>query len=172
MLPSGPVPFRNVPPNSATACCEVCGSPAEMSPCTSCRAVARLLDELEVPVVVVARRRTVGLGMVLVDRWRRIASCVGKLSDAQGVDLQLIARARAASWAPTARIASDWDELDEVLKDTLSRTRAEYHRAVRRCFERAVDRAKQFGDDGALPASYGIRLGSWVEREPAPTGPT
>jgi hypothetical protein len=143
-----------------------------MSPCASCRAVARLLDELEAPVVVVARRRKVGIGMVLVDRWRRIACCVGKLCNAQGVDLQVMARACAASWAPTAKIASDWDELDEVLKDTLSRTRPEDHRAVRRCFGDAVESAKRCGDDGALPASYGIRLGSRVERQPTPTDRT
>lgn len=163
-----PVPFRDLPSISAPTCCEVCSAPAEMSPCSSCRAVARLLDGLEIPVVVVEHRNKVGLGMVLVDRWRRIACCVGRLSGVQEADLQVVARARAATWAPTARIASNWGEFGEALEDTLFRTQLEYQLAVKPCFRRAVELAKEFGDRGALPASYGIRLGSWVEPQAQP----
>lgn len=106
--------------------------------------------------------------MVLVDRWRRIACCVGRLSGVQEADLQVVARARAATWAPTARIASNWGEFGEALEDTLFRTQLEYQLAVKPCFRRAVELAKEFGDRGALPASYEIRLGSWVEPQAQP----
>jgi hypothetical protein len=146
-------PYRDPPQMSRPERCEICGVKTESDPCTRCLAVAQLLPALEVPVVLVSwnwvlGRRFAGAGFVLVDRWRKIARCSCRFPFSSGQGVSLIARARATRWAPTSKIASSNDEIDEVLAESLSRTRADQRWAVYQRFESAINRAHQSASDG------------------------
>ena len=124
------------------------------------------LAGLEIPVVVVERNwwrdaRTAGIGLVLVDRWREIASCACRLTlVCPTAEVDLIARVRAALWAPTAKIADAASEHDDALEDTLRRTHPADHRAVRDRFRAAVSYAAQLAQDARDWGHMGTRIKS------------
>jgi hypothetical protein len=96
--------------------------------------------------------------MVLVDRWREIARAACRVAVTGSRGLELSAAARAALWAPTARIASSLVELGKARDDTLARTRAEDHGAVERCFLRAEVRAPQLARDAREEGAVGTTI--------------
>ena len=157
------MPYRDPPSSSTPIACEICAAPAARLRCAACDALTLRLDALEIPVVVVScdwRREdpVLGVGMVLVDRWREIARAACRVAVTGSRGLELSAAARAALWAPTARIASSLDELGEALEDTLARTRAEDHDRVQRCFLRAEMRAPRLARDAREDGAIGTQL--------------
>ena len=131
--------------------------------CAACDAIALHLDALEIPVVVVTldwrhEDPVLGVGMVLVDRWHEIARGACRVSLTGTTGLELIAAARAALWAPTARIASSLGEFGEARDDTLARTRAEDHGAVKRCYLRAEMRAPRLARDAREDGAVGTTI--------------
>jgi hypothetical protein len=147
VLPFGAMPYREMPPIPTSERCEICGRPGAHMRCAACEAVTVRLFGLEIPVVAVMCNwwhddPIVGIGLVLVDRWYEIASCACQLTLVRpAAEVDLFAHARAALWAPTARIADTTIEHNNALKDTLRRTRAADHRAVRDRFHAAVESA-------------------------------
>jgi len=135
--------------------------------CAPCEVVTARLAGLKLPVVAVMCNwgrdaPTVGIGLVLVDRWREIASCACRLTLVRpAAEVHLFAHARAALWAPTARIADTADEHDDALTDTLRRTRPADHRAVRDRFQAAVLSALRL----AQHAREWGRMGTRIEPE-------
>jgi hypothetical protein len=134
--------------------------------CASCEAITARLAGLEIPVVVVERNwwrdaPAVGIGLVLVDRWREIASCACRLSlVCPAAEVDLFAHIRAALWAPTAKIADTASEHDDALEDTLRRTHPADHRAVRDRFRAAVSYAAQLAQDARDWGHMGTRIKS------------
>lgn len=135
--------------------------------CASCEAITARLAGLEIPVVAVGRNwglnsPIAGIGLVLVDRWREIASCACQLRlVCTAAEVDLFARARAALWAPTARIVDTAIEHDDALEDTLRRTHPANHRAVRDRFLAAVRRAAQLAEH----AREWDRMGTQIKPE-------
>jgi hypothetical protein len=133
--------------------------------CASCEAIAVRLAGLEIPIVVVERNwwrdAPVGIGLVLVDRWREIASCACRWRlVCPAAEVDLFARIRAALWAPTAKIADTASEHDDALEDTLRRTHPADHRAVRDRFRAAVSYAAQLAEDARDWGHMGTRIKS------------
>ena len=147
--------------------CEICGRPGAHMRCASCKAITARLAGLEIPVVAVMCNwgrddPTVGIGLVLVDRWREIASCACRLTlVCPAAEVDLFAHVRAALWAPTARIADAAIEHDDALEDTLRRTHPAGHRAVRDRFHAAVSYAAQLAQD----AREWDRMGTQIKPE-------
>jgi len=144
------VPYRASPPRTGPQLCEVCSEPAEGLRCVPCNAVALRVSALEVPVVVVSSRwtlgqRYMGVGMALIDRWRKIAFCACKRPTPPAAETELVARAHATLWALTARIVGRQD-FDDVLEKTLYETRLEDRYAVRHRFESAMRSAINFAE--------------------------
>jgi hypothetical protein len=153
MRPFGAVPYREMPPIPTPERCEICGRPGARIRCAACEAITARLLGLELPVVAVMRNwsrddPTVGIGLVLVDRWCAIASCACRLTLARpAAEVDLCAHARAALWAPTARIAYTTIDYNDALEDTLRRTRPADHRTVRNRFHAAVLLAARLAQD-------------------------
>jgi hypothetical protein len=132
--------------------------------CASCEAITARLAGLEIPVVAVERNwgldaPIAGIGLVLVDRWREIASCACQLAlVCTAAEMALFARARATLWAPTARIADTAIEHNGVLADTLRRTHPADHRAVRDRFLAAVRHAAQLAEHAREWGLMGTRI--------------
>jgi len=165
VLPFGAVPYREMPPITTSERCEICGWPGTRIRCASCEAVTAGLAGLEIPVVVLMRNwgrddPTVGLGLVLVDRWREIASCACRLTLVRraAAEVDLFAHTRAALWAPTARVADTPIEHNAALKYTLRRTRSTDHHAVRHRFQAAVQSAAQLAEHAREWGRMGTRI--------------
>lgn len=161
------MPYREMPPLPASERCEICGRPGAYMRCASCEAITARLAGLEIPVVAVGDNwgldaPIAGIGLVLIDRWREIASCACQLTlVCTAAEVALFARARAALWAPTARIADTAVEHNGALEDTLRRTHPADHRAVRDRFQAAVSSALQLAEDAR---EWG-RMGTQIEPE-------
>jgi hypothetical protein len=89
------VPYRDPPPSSTPIACEICGTPSARLRCAACDALTLRLDALEIPVVVVTcdwrlEDPILGVGMVLVDRWREIArgACRISFTGRRGIELR------------------------------------------------------------------------------------
>jgi hypothetical protein len=164
VLPSGAVPYREMPPITTSERCEICGWPSTRIRCAPCEAVTAGLAGLEIPVVVLMRNwgrddPTVGLGLVLVDRWRKIANCACRLTLVRpAAEVDLCAHTRAVLWAPTARIADTVTEHSDALKDTLRRTRPADHGAVRHRFQAAVASAVRLAEHAREWGRMGTRI--------------
>ena len=167
--PPRAVPYRGLPssaiPTAMPTHCEICGRHADAERCAQCHVVARHLAVLELPVVVVKfdwDRGTaiLGLGMVLVDRWREIARCRCRFEVTSARGLDVIARGHAEFWAPRARDVCHPEEVDVALEATLRRTRAEHDREVRRCFLAAQLLAPQMALDARVNRYYFSTVGT------------
>jgi hypothetical protein len=148
VLPFGAVPYREMPPITTSERCEICGRAGTRIRCAPCEAVTAGLDD-----------PTVGLGLVLVDRWRKIANCACRLTLVRpAAEVDLCAHTRAVLWAPTARIADTVTEHSDALKDTLRRTRPADHGAVRHRFQAAVTSAVRLAEHAREWGRMGTRI--------------
>lgn len=159
------MPYRDLPSSSTTTAlpthCEICGRRADAERCARCYVVARHLAALALPVVIVKldwRREDaiLGLGMVLVDRWREIARCCCRFDVTSSKGLDVIARGHGEFWAPRARVACHPEEIDVALEATLRRTPAEHDRAIRRCFLAAELLAPRMATDAREDRDFGV----------------
>jgi hypothetical protein len=168
-------PYRDPPQTSTPERCEICGIKTRSDRCANCLAVAQVLPKLEVPVVLVCWSwylgwRFAGVGLVLVDRWRKIARCSCQFPFVSERSVSAIARARATRWAPTSRIASSLAEINEALAESIRRTPADQQWAIPQRFESAMHRAchnASCARDGYLSGSRVWPSHAWPLQPPA-----
>jgi hypothetical protein len=134
-------------------------------------AIEELLPMLDRPVVLIAvdwmLGDSAGVGLVLVDRWRTIATCASRLPEPDSAKAVLaIARARAGLWAPGVTVAIGWDAMERELAEVLVRTPARMDERICVGFRRAWRHARH----GAELARdrHGILGSELIDLDPEP----